>query len=195
MDGQRIRKELLAERDRLNRSEQEEKSRKIEERICGLAEFKKATTVFTYVDFRSEVITTALIDRMLEMGKKVVVPLTLREERDLLPVAIRDRHRDLAPGYCAIPEPVVSLRESARVSPASIDIILLPGSVFDLRGGRMGYGGGFYDRFVSLKAPRAVRIGLAFELQVVERAPLQTHDELLDILVTEERTVRGERNA
>jgi 5-formyltetrahydrofolate cyclo-ligase len=69
----------------------------------------------------------------------------------------------------------------------------MPGSVFDLRGGRLGYGGGFYDRFLQTAAPQALRIGLAYDLQVVAAVPLQRHDQQLDYLVTETRTIRVDR--
>lgn len=122
-----------------------------------------------------------------------MVPVTLVQEKALLPVVINDPEHELAPGYCSIPEPIVTIRESQFLSPELIDIIFLPGSVFDEQGGRMGYGGGYYDRFVSAHAPQALRVGLAYEVQMVERAPLQKHDELLDLILTEKRTILGRR--
>ncbi len=195
MDAQILRKETLAKRDTLSCAGQQQKSKLIMERLTQLARFRSAATIFTYVNFRSEVETRSLIDFMLEMGKKVVVPVTLVKERDLLPVSISNPDQELAPGYCSIPEPIPSIRESQLVAPDTIDLVVLPGSVFDERGGRMGYGGGYYDRFVSQKAPRAIRIGLAYELQLVKRAPLQEHDELLDMILTEDRSITGERYA
>lgn len=168
-------------------------SHMISERVLDLDCFQQAKTVFIYVDFRSEVQTRELISKMHKMGKKVVVPVTLLQERDLLPVYIDNMEKDLAPGYASILEPVESIRKTQRVSPASIDIVFLPGSVFDERGGRMGYGGGFYDRFVSGKAPQALRIGLAYEQQMVEEAPLQDHDERMDMIITEKRVVTSVR--
>jgi 5-formyltetrahydrofolate cyclo-ligase len=73
------------------------------------------------------------------------------------------------------------------VDPASIDTVLIPGSVFDVTGGRLGYGGGFYDRFLSNSAPQATRIGLAFSRQLVDRVPMEPHDQYMDFLVTEEQ--------
>lgn len=168
-------------------------SHQISERVLDLDCFQQAKTVFIYVDFRSEVQTRELISKMQDMGKKVVVPVTILQERNLLPVRISNIERDLAPGYASILEPVESIRKTQRVSPASLDIIFLPGSVFDERGGRMGYGGGFYDRFVSGKAPQALRIGLAYEQQMVEEAPLQDHDERMDMIITEKRVVTSVR--
>jgi 5-formyltetrahydrofolate cyclo-ligase len=78
------------------------------------------------------------------------------------------------------------------VDPEKIEVILLPGSVFDKRGGRFGYGGGFYDRFVSA-IPSATRIALAYDLQVVEHLPLQPHDELLNYVITQSETYSATR--
>ncbi len=193
MDSTILRKNTLAQRDLLSKSQQIEYSSRVMKRIVKMDKFQEAVTIFIYVDFRSEVMTGPLIEYMLGSGKNVVVPVTLVREKDLLAVSITDPTRELTPGYCSIPEPIMEIRESQTVSPDIIDIIFLPGSVFDERGGRMGYGGGYYDRFVSVKAPQALRVGLAYELQMVQYIPLQDHDEFLDFIVTEERTVVGNR--
>ena len=188
-----MRTDILTQRDALSKAKQKEYSNRIMKSIIKMMPFQSATTIFTYVDFRSEVITTSLIEYMLECDKNVVVPVTLIKDKDLLAVSITEPARELAPGYCSIPEPIVAIREKQMLSPDIIDIIFLPGSVFDERGGRMGYGGGYYDRFVSAKAHQALRVGLAYEMQMVEHAPLQDHDEFLDFIVTEERIVVGSR--
>lgn len=193
MNSAKLRNNILTDRDSLSKAEQKEYSSLIMKSIIKMTQFQSAATVFTYVDFRSEVATTPLIKYMLECGKTVTVPVTLVKEKDLLAVSITDPVSELAPGYSSILEPIVAIREKQMVSPDIIDIIFLPGSVFDERGGRMGYGGGYYDRFVSAKAPQALRVGLAYEMQMVEHAPLQDHDEFLDFIVTEERIVVGNR--
>ena len=122
-----------------------------------------------------------------------MVPVTLVREKRLLPVAIRDLEKDLVPGYCSIPEPRMEIRKDRTVAASEIETIIVPGSVFDERGGRLGYGGGYYDRFMAHEAPQARRIGLAFDLQVIDRLSLQSHDELLDLVVTEKRIIQGVR--
>jgi 5-formyltetrahydrofolate cyclo-ligase len=72
-------------------------------------------------------------------------------------------------------------------------MVVVPGSVFDRRCGRYGYGGGYYDRFLSIEAPQALRIGLAFSLQVVPGIPLKTHDQKMDIIVMENEMLRCNR--
>lgn len=193
MNSRKLRKDILMQRDELSSVDQKKRSERIMKRIFQTTWYQSATNIFVYVDFRSEVITRPLIDHMLHHDKKVIVPVTLLKEKDLLTVTITDPDRELAPGYCSIPEPIEKIREKQQFSPDLIDIIFLPGSVFDERGGRMGYGGGYYDRFVSRKAPQALRVGLAFAMQMVKEAPLQAHDELLDYVVTEEQIVTGRR--
>ena len=165
----------------------------IAQKVLLLEEIDNSETIFIYVDFRSEVETHFLIRELLSRGKRVVVSVTLVKEKRLLPVAIRDLEKDLVPGYCSIPEPRMEIRESQLVAGSEIGTIIIPGSVFDERGGRLGYGGGYYDRFMALEAPQAIRVGLAFEMQVVDRLSLQPHDELLDLVVTEKRIIQGVR--
>ena len=191
-DGKQLRKEILALRNSLTPEEISEKSGRIREQLLALEQVGKSRRIFVYVSFRSEVETTILIRHLLAEGKEVSVPITYLEVPRIDAIRITDLEKDLIPGYCNIPEPRPELLENNLVMPAEIDTILLPGSVFDLRCGRFGYGGGFYDRFVS-SAPQATRIGLAFDLQIVEEAPLQAHDELLDMVVTESRVIRNPR--
>jgi 5-formyltetrahydrofolate cyclo-ligase len=188
-----LRKKTLSVRDDLHIQERQAMSCEITRKMLLLKEITASETLFIYVDFRSEVETHILIAELLKQGKRVAVPLTLVKEKKLLPVAITDVEKDLVPGYCSIPEPRLAIRESHMVVGREIETIILPGSVFDERGGRLGYGGGYYDRFMAHEAPKAKRIGLAFDFQVVDRLVLQAHDELLDLVVTEKRMIKGIR--
>ena len=97
-----------------------------------------------------------------------------------------DPTTDLVPGRYDIPEPREGL---APVDPAVIDVVIVPGSAFDRAGGRIGYGGGFYDGFLRRLRPAAPRIGIGFEAQLVERVPREAHDLCVDLVVTEARTI------
>lgn len=175
----------------LSPQERHEKSRLIGERLLKLEAILTSQSIFIYVDFRSEVETTPIIDTLLGLGKQVSVPLTRVAQRRLDIISITDPATQLIPGYCDIPEPREALVETNSLSPEQLDAIVLPGSVFDLRGGRFGYGGGFYDRLLE-QIPDAHRIALGFDLQVIDRLPLQPHDQILDMVVTESRTIRGQ---
>lgn len=189
---QELRKNSLARRDALNPEELLDASHAICDRVLSLREIQNSATIFVYVSFRSEVATFDLIEKLLDAGKRVTVPITYVKERRLDAIAITDLKADLVPGYCNIPEPTPELCRSAIVSPDAINAILLPGSLFDKRGGRFGYGGGFYDRFVSA-VPEATRIGLAFDLQIADEIPVQPHDEFLDYVITESQVYKGQR--
>ncbi|MEE4166767.1 MAG: 5-formyltetrahydrofolate cyclo-ligase [Desulfocapsaceae bacterium] len=183
-----LREEILSRRDRLSPRQIEEKSERIQHRLLEQIEIEHAHTVFTYVSFRSEVRTAKIIAELLQSGRQVAVPVTRVKEKRLEIVAITNPDSDLVPGYCGIPEPRDECIRDHRLTPGDIDVIILPGSVFDRRCGRFGYGGGYYDRLLA-QIPAAKRIALAFEMQIVDRLPLQDHDEILDKIISEEQTL------
>ena len=186
--GNRLRQESLARRDQLTDVERREKSEKIGAALLALEEMRTSSNIFIYISFRSEVETMPIVTALLQQGKNVSVPLTRVSEKRLDIVAIEDPERELTAGYCNIPEPRESIAASRTVAPETLDLIILPGSVFDQRGGRFGYGGGYYDRLLA-RIPSAYRCALAFEVQLVNELPLQDHDQLLDCIVTEDRVI------
>jgi 5-formyltetrahydrofolate cyclo-ligase len=186
-DRQHLRRRILAARDGLPVAARREKSRAVLDNFLRLPGMQEWSTLFIYVHFRSEVETVELIKECLGCGMRVAVPLVDASARRMLPLLIRDPAKDLAPGYYDIPEPDPA--RALPVEPKEIDAAVIPGSVFDIHGGRLGYGGGYYDRFLANDAPQAKRIGFAFEMQVVDKVPLESHDQLLDILITEKRIV------
>ena len=186
-ERQSLRKQILGARDLLGARERQEKSRAAMQNFWSLPEIKHWSTLFVYVNFRSELETLELIQSCLSKGKRVAIPLVEASTVSMIPLLIQDPEKDLVAGYYGIPEP--DPEKSLRVAAREIDAVVIPGSVFDIHGGRLGYGGGYYDRFLVNDAPRAKRIGLAFEMQVVEKVPVQPHDQPLDILITEKRIV------
>ena len=191
MEKDEIRRKVLGARGQLTSRDLVLNSELVVENLFQLAELENATVMF-YASFKSEVQTTAAIDRAIKKGLRVALPLTLPKEKELHPYLIKDPFRDLTPGYCSIPEPDPD--SAVLLDPHEIDVVILPGSVFDHNGGRLGYGGGFYDRFLANRAPAAFRVGLAFSLQVVDKClPLASHDQSLDCLVTEEKCFRFDR--
>jgi 5-formyltetrahydrofolate cyclo-ligase len=186
-ERKKLRNRILADRSALSPGERVAKSTRICRKLLDLDRVRRAATIFTYMDFRSEVQTREIISGCLADGKTVMVPLTLHTEQRLLAVQITDPHADISPGYCGIPEPAKELLHTSVCDPATIDVVFVPGSVFDCSGGRLGYGGGYYDRFLSQESPKAFRVGLAFEMQLVDRVPVQPHDQFMDMVITEEK--------
>jgi len=186
-ERQRLRKQILGARDLMSASERHEKSGSAIQNFWSLPQMKHWSTLFIYVNFRSELETLELIHLCLSQGKRVVVPLVDASAVSMIPLQIQDPEKDLVPGYYGIPEP--DPQKSRPVAAREIDAAIIPGSVFDTHGGRLGYGGGYYDRFLVNDAPQAKRVGFAFEMQVIENVPVQPHDQPLDILITEKRIV------
>lgn len=192
-----LRHDVLASRNKIKYAEQYSMSNDIFKNLCGLQEFKRANTTFIYMHFRSEVKTAKIINHCFEVSQTVTIPHTLVDEKKLLSIQIKDQEKDVISGYCGIPEPIDKLVRSAVFDPQKIDIAIIPGSLFDRNGGRLGYGGGYYDRFLADQAPNAVRAALAYEVQVVEKVPLEAHDQLMDFVITEKNIYdcRGKEHA
>lgn len=161
-------------------------SRGIGRRLLNLPEFERARTVLFYIAFRSEVETQSLIDKALALGKEVAVPVVRAEPRGLIPCRYSCA-ADLARTTLGVLEPRPEC--ACPVEPAAIDLVVVPGAAFDIRGGRLGYGLGFYDRLLA-EVPRAPRVALAFECQLLSAVPAEPHDVPVDLILTEERAVR-----
>ena len=187
-DRYELRKQILAKREALPVCDRQQKSAKIITALVEHDSFVQAKTIFSYINFRSEVITDSLIETCGALNKRLCVPLTIHQEFRLVPYELTEGTH-LRVGYCGIPEPDPTFH--SQVPSHEIDLIILPGSVFDHFGGRLGYGGGFYDRFVVNEAPGSARIGLAFDLQLVtDKLPLLPHDQPLHYLITENKNFK-----
>lgn len=188
MDKQAIRTRYLGIRNGLSYSEREQKSREIWKLLKEDETFQKAQAVLVYMDYRSEVMTTGLVEELLsEGGKKVYAPKV--DGMNILFYEITSME-DLQPGYQGIREPVEKEERLYDSKMAGKDgIILVPGAVFDRQRSRMGYGKGFYDRFLS-KNPGLFSAALAFECQIARKIPVEPHDIKLDMIVTEKERIR-----
>ncbi|MCS5695110.1 5-formyltetrahydrofolate cyclo-ligase [Desulfofundulus thermocisternus] len=187
MNKSELRKNVLKVRGSLSPEEVAARSRRIMERLTSLEEYHRAKTLMAYVDFRNEVKTGDLIVESMARGKRVAVPLTDVAGKRLVPSLLLDFPGDLAPGTWGILEP---RPECLRpLEPQELDLVVVPGVAFDLQGNRLGYGGGFYDRFLPRTRPDTVWLAPAFEVQLVPAVYHGPHDCPVHILVTEERVV------
>ncbi|MBW1670135.1 MAG: 5-formyltetrahydrofolate cyclo-ligase [Deltaproteobacteria bacterium] len=193
LSGSYRRSQILSKRDCLSFSTVSCLSKIITDNLRGLEEYQTSRIPFIYVSFRSEVDTHQLIIERLISGLEVAIPKTDVTNRRLETYLLRDWGKDLRPGAYGILEPDVKV--TSLIRPSQIDMVVVPGSVFDRQCGRYGYGGGYFDRFLSIEAPQALRIGLAFSLQVLPKIPLKTHDQRMDIIVTESEILRCNRKA
>lgn len=178
-----LRTMILARRDAAAGADRGRWSRLAAAAAADFAPLAAARTVMLFASFRSEIDTSPLAAILVARGQRLAYPLSLVRRRDMALYLVRDPDRDLRPGYCGIPEP--DPQRCPEVAPEEVDVVLAPGSVFGRDGGRIGYGGGFYDRFLAARAPQALRIGFAFALQVVDTVPQEPHDQRMDWLITE----------
>ena len=156
----------------------------IRRRLLASDVYCQAKTVFCYVSFRREVDTLPLLRQILLDGKTLAVPLILgpgrMEARRILSVDA------LIPGSFGILEPG---KDTTVLSPAELDLILVPGLAFDAARYRLGRGAGYYDRYLR-ECPGAT-VALAYALQMVENLPREAHDFQLDQVLTEAACYRG----
>jgi len=143
--------------------------------------YKKARCIFCYVSFRSEVNTSGIIRKSLQTGKTIAVPKIDLRRKEMKSYIITDLAKDLVLGSYGILEPVESCIEADY---SRIELIVAPGLAFTRRGERLGYGGGFYDRFI--KNHNNITIcAFVYDALVVEFLPVKEHDQAVDYLITE----------
>lgn len=186
---QTLRQRIIALRDASAALERSQWSQRILRRLTGMALYRKAQVVLGFMNFGSEWESAEWVKHALAEGKHVLLPRVNKANRQLDLYEIRDADEDVAPGAYGIREPLVD-RCKPFEALAEIDLILLPGIAFDRTGGRLGYGGGFFDRLLSCLPHQPHLIAGAFALQVVEHIPQEPTDHRVHILVTEHETIR-----
>jgi len=181
----KLRSKILSLRDELR--DRDIISKKIISNLYKLDCFKNSQNIMLFASFRSEVDTYKLIEDLLKKDKCISLPLSDVKNKELIIYKI-DTLEKLRKGAYGIAEP--DPKRCKKISPKELDVVVVPGSVFDRRGARYGYGGGYYDKFLSQKAPQAIRIALAFSIQIQKYIPILPHDQLMDIIVTEDEILR-----
>lgn len=178
-----IRKQMKQLRADMTRTERFEKSMQIFEQLITVPEFKRADRIYTYVSMDNEIDTIMLIDYSLSLEKRVFVPRV--SGRDMEFYEISDIS-ELSPGYMGIYEPDINGREPDY---SRTGFMCMPGLAFDKSHNRIGYGGGFYDRYLSVEN-KLYKAALAYEAQLLESIPAQDGDVRPDMIVTEESIYR-----
>ncbi|SJZ72721.1 5-formyltetrahydrofolate cyclo-ligase [Selenihalanaerobacter shriftii] len=183
------RKMVLDYRQRLNDGELLKKSMEIKKKLFELEEFESAEVIMFYVDFRNEVKTEFMIKEALKLDKRVLIPISQVEDRSLLLSELKNYDQELEEGTYGILEPK---EEYIRpVDYEELDLAIVPGVAFDEDCNRLGYGGGYYDRFAAKVSPEASRIALAFEIQIIDDVIIGEYDLPVDKVVTEKRVVNN----
>ena len=154
--------------------EKSKKSAIIGQKLFNEEVFQKARVVMFYVSLKDEVDTIPMIDEALETGKRVCVPVILKEGKKLIAGEIKNRLEDLEKQHFGIYQPHENRVKEVPLD--DIDLVVVPGIAFDKRNMRLGRGHGYYDRFLCCLPNKAKTIGLAFDFQLVDNLPHQPHD-------------------
>jgi len=175
-----IRKQILKKSKCLADEKKEIAESKMLKHLKNWDLFEQAQSIHIFISKNNEPNTFQIIDFCWKLGKQISVPCVMTDTDDLFHSKLSS-FRNLSKGPFGVLEP--SHTERIESTPESFDIIIIPGVAFDRHGGRIGHGKGFYDKF--LPQTKAYRLALAFDFQVLEKIPLEKHDESVHGILTE----------
>ena len=170
----KVRKETLDRLHNLDKGIKDKKTKAIMKKLFSMKAFKQAQCVMFYVSKQYEVDTHEMIDEALRLGKRVAIPVTVKEEKRLIISELKCRKGDLVKGHYDIHQPA-----EGKLRPLSIDdldMIIVPGIAFDSKNHRLGHGHGYYDKFLMNVPESILTIGLAYDFQVVPELPRHSFD-------------------
>ena len=181
MSKRSIRAQFLAERRSLSQDRRDKLSQLVQRRFIDSELFDEAESLALYSAVHNEVLTDLVGRHALAAGKRLAFPRVAGDKLEFIEVASLD---ELVPGSFAVPEPLAD----QRVPVASLDLVVVPGIVFDLIGHRLGYGLGYYDRALEGCRSDCKKVGFAYDFQIVGTLPtMEAHDRTLSVLMTEQR--------
>ena len=175
MDKQSLRKKIREQKRAMSLEQIKAASEKLGELFYASELYRNAKTIYGYLPYNQEVRTVPMLQRALEDGKKVAVPKVYGEEMRF--IYLTDLSK-VELGYCGIPEPV----EDGPVADDPTALVLMPGLAFDREGHRIGYGGGFYDKFLAAE-PGHPTLTLCYGFQMVEELPTEEFDIPVDCVL------------
>lgn len=176
-----LRKAALAARSALDFEKRIKYSNMIANRIFGLCEFKNSKNIMCYSSYKSEADTNSICERIIKDGKTLYLPRCIVDTREIEACRIDDI-KSLLPGAYGIYEP-----DTPKADAAEIDMVIVPMVAFDRKLYRIGYGAGYYDRF--LCQTNAIKCGIAFSVQEVEIDAVEQTDIPMDMIVTERELI------
>ncbi len=153
----------------------EEKSRLLGEQFAACDAYRAAKTIYGYLPYNQEVRTVPMLEQALKDGKRVAVPKCYGDEMRF--ISLEDLSQ-VAPGYAGIPEPIAD----GPVADDKTALVLMPGLAFDPQGHRIGYGGGFYDRFLA-EEPNHPKVALCYDFQMLPHLETEEFDIPVDLVL------------
>lgn len=187
MTKQEVRETIRQQKRSMAQEEIAELSAKVVARFLASPLYQNADAIYTYVSYNQEVITHDLIRQALLDGKKVAVPKIIEKEMDFYEI---HSFSELVSGYQHILEPITN--EKANPEKDTSPIMVMPGLAFDQEGHRIGYGGGFYDRYLECRKQIFCKCAFAFSFQVYNHLETKEFDVCVDQIVTPERIYHAE---
>lgn len=175
MDKKELRRAISAMKKAMTPEQIDAASRRLGELFVETPQYQEARTIYGYLPYNQEVRTVAILERALKDGKQVAVPKCYGDEMRF--IYLQDLSQ-VAPGYCNIPEPVAD----GPVAQDQTALVLMPGLAFTKKGDRMGYGGGFYDKFLA-KEPNHPTVALCYSFQMVDTLPTAEYDIPVDCVL------------
>ncbi len=175
MDKQALRKEIRAQKRQMSEAEICARSEKLARLFAGCPAYLQAKTLYGYLPYNQEVRTVPMLEQALRDGKKVAVPKVFGDEMRFIYI---EDFTQVEKGYAGIPEPVAD----GPVAEDQTALVLMPGLAFTKNGDRMGYGGGFYDRFLA-EEPGHPTVALCYDFQMVEQLPVEGYDIPVDTVL------------
>ena len=175
MDKKSLRNAIRAQKRAMTEAEICTASEKLTALFLATDAYQKAKTIYGYLPYNQEVRTVPLLEQALKDGKQVAVPKIYGEEMRF--IFITDMAQ-VSPGYAGIPEPI----GDGPVAEDPTALVLMPGLAFDKDGHRIGYGGGYYDRFLAAE-PHHPTIALCYDFQIVPEIPTAEFDIPVDQVI------------
>lgn len=175
MDKKELRRQIRAQKLAMTEEQIRTASEALGELFADSPLYWQADTIYFYLPYNQEVRTVPMLKRALQEGKRVAVPKVYGDEMRF--IYLTDLSR-IAPGYCGIPEPI----DDGPVAQDSTALVLMPGLAFDRQGHRIGYGGGFYDRFLASE-PNHPTLALCYRFQLFDRLETEEFDIPVDCVL------------
>ena len=172
MDKKELRQKIRQQKREMTEEQIRTASEKLGELFAADPLYQQAKTIYGYLPYNQEVRTVPMLQRALDEGKRVAVPKCYGDEMRFIYL---DDLSQVAEGYCGIPEPI--LDEPVADDPAAL--VLMPGLAFTEQGQRIGYGGGFYDKFLA-QEPTHPTLALCYSFQMVDQIPVEEFDKPVD---------------
>ena len=175
MTKQELRAQIRQLKRAMTEAQIVEASQRLGQLFAASEAYKQAKTIYGYLPYNQEVRTTPMLQRALDDGKRVAVPKCYGDEMRFIYL---DDLSQVEKGYCGIPEPI----EDGPIADDETALVLMPGLAFDKEGHRMGYGGGFYDKFLE-KEPNHPTLALCYEFQMLPYLETEDHDIPVDTVI------------